>query len=108
MGVCSQNRPDYEQLYTLDVEDARRIFTAKGIEQEMKRRKSGSKGVYIGPPAHVNRIKWNLEHPNEPVTKAKSCLYRLLSGLPFSTRIYRHSDRYDSWELVSNTPISIL
>lgn len=101
----SRNRMPGENNYLLDVEDARRIFTERGIRQEMRRRKPGTHASYIGPHALVDRLIWNMEHPNDPANNIKSHLYRLMPGVPFSTRMWDYSKKYDSWRRVSNAPI---
>jgi len=101
VGIFDLERKKLEQYY-LDMEDARRLLTAKGIEQEAQRRKGGSQLVYISPRAHVSRVMWYLQNPQDLPSKIKGKIYSLATGLPRSTRIYKFDDKHQCWNLTSN------
>jgi hypothetical protein len=103
IGLFDLERKDFER-FAVDMEDARRLFTARGIEQEADRRVEGTKFSYIAPRAHVSRVKWYLENPDDLPTKTKSKFYSLAVGLPRSTRIYKNSHMFNTWQLVSEVP----
>ena len=100
-GLWAQNRQPNER-FAVDLVDARRLFTARAIEAEAARWKPGSQITYIAPEAHTSRIQHHLENPHDPVQTTKAALYSMAIGLPFSSRMFRHSDRHNSWMLVSD------
>lgn len=106
VGVFDLERKKFEK-FIIDMEDARRLLTAKGIQQEAERRIQGSQLTYISPRAHVSRVKWYLEHPTDVITNIKGKVYSLAVGLPKSTRIYKNSEMFHSWQLVSDIPIKV-
>ena len=106
IGAFDLKRKDFER-FIIDMEDARRLLTAKGIRQEADRRVEGSQLTYIAPRAHVSRVKWYLEHPDDIVSNTKAKAYSLAVGLPRSTRIYKNSKMFHSWQLVSDIPTKV-
>jgi len=103
IGAFDLERKGFER-FVVDIEDARRLLTARGIQQEAERRIKGSNISYIAPRAHVSRVKWYLENPDDIPTKVKSKVYSFTVGLPKSTRIYKYSHVFHSWHLVSDIP----
>lgn len=92
-------RVNYERYYP-NIVDSRRLITARGIEQE--------EGVlYIAPHAHVNRVKWYLENPDDIFSKVKGKIYSALPGLPKSTRIYQFSDQKQDWTKTADHAIRL-
>ncbi len=106
IGAFDLERKNFER-FIIDMEDARRLLTAKGIRQEVEKRVEGSQLTYIAPRAHVSRVKWYLEHPNDIVSNTKAKAYSLAAGLPRSTRIYKNSKMFHSWQLVSDIPTKV-
>ncbi|HBB43906.1 MAG TPA: hypothetical protein DIU47_01430 [Candidatus Pacebacteria bacterium] len=106
IGAFDLERKKFEK-FIIDMEDARRLLIAKGIRQEAERRNEGSQLSYIAPRTHVSRVKWYLEHPDDIVSNTKAKVYSLAIGLPRSTRIYKNSKKFHSWQLVSDTPIKV-
>lgn len=101
-GVYGKNRSWWEK-FVVDMEDARRLITARGIEQEALKR-PGAQIALVSPRAHVDRIKWYLKNPNDSVSKAKEKIYSLFVGLDKSTRIYKPTSTGD-WQQISNIPV---
>jgi hypothetical protein len=107
VGAFDLERKTFEK-FLVDMEDVRRLLTARGIEQEAVRRKPGTKVVYIAPRAHTSRVEWYLENPDDIPTKVKAKIYGLTSvGLMLSTRIYEYSKDFESWMRVSNSKIAV-
>lgn len=84
----------YEKIL-LDTEDARRIFTAEGIEQ-LASEYPGSRILSAYPKGHAMRISNYLTN-TEPTTRAtkavKKQLYRFIPGVDKSVRTYRWKDQ---------------
>lgn len=108
-GMFDPSKISIFDRYSFDLEDARRIFSARGIEQEAARRSTfdrpgTDKLGYIGSFAHTLRIKYHLLHPKDPIFMAKAQIYSLLPGLDRSIRIFEPSG--DSWRKTANIPIA--
>lgn len=106
IGAFDLERKNFEK-FIFDMEDARRLLTARGIRQEAERRAKGSQLTYIAPRAHISRIKWYLENPDDIVSNTKAKVYSLAVGLPRSTRIYKNSKMFHTWQLVSDIPTKV-
>ncbi len=100
LGIASLQMGGYEK-FILDITDARRVETARGIEEEAIKTKEESNILYIAPHAHVSRVKWYLENRNNPLVKAKRILYFCLPGLDHFTRSYRFSTEAQVWQSVN-------
>lgn len=88
--------------------DARRNINARGIYQHTLRSEPGSQLLYVGPHAHADRIRWNLEHPHNIINNIKAKAYRLtMPGLDFSTRVYTHDQQTDQWVKTHSYPIAV-
>lgn len=95
--------PGLQEQLTPDALDARRVLTARGIEQTAQTLPPNASLAYIAAPAHVNRVKAMLTKPKTMPDSAKALVYKGLVGLDRSTRIYKPTE--DGWELASNEPI---
>lgn len=83
--------------------DARRVLTARGIEQTAQTLPPDASLLYIAAPAHVNRVKTMLTEPKTIPDSAKAVAYKSFIGLNRSTRIYKPTE--NGWELSANHPI---
>jgi len=106
IGMFDLERKKFEK-FMIDMEDARRLLTARGIQQEAERQVGESDMTYIGPRAHVSRIKWYLEHPEDYSSKVKGKIYSFAFGVPRSTRIYKKSHMFGTWQLVSEVQTQV-
>jgi hypothetical protein len=106
LGMFDFERKKIETLM-IDMEDARRLYTARGIQQEAERRGEGSQLTYIAPGAIVSRVKWYLEHPDDVVSRVKGKVYSLAIGIPKSTRIYKYSENFQTWSKISDVPTRV-
>lgn len=96
-------KPGTLERLTPGANDARRVLTARGIEQTAQALPSNASLLYIAAPAHVNRVKAMLTEPKTIPDSAKAVIYKGLVGLDRSTRIYKPTE--DGWEQVANNPI---
>lgn len=96
-------KPGTLERLTPGANDARRVLTARGIEQTAQTLPSNASLLYIAAPAHVNRVKAMLTEPKTIPDSAKAVIYKGLVGLDRSTRIYKPTE--DGWEQVANNPI---
>jgi hypothetical protein len=96
-------KPGGIERLTPGANDARRVLTARGIEQTAQTLPRDASLLYIAAPAHVNRVKTMLTKPKTMPDSAKAVAYKSLIGLNRSTRIYEPTE--NGWELSANHPI---
>lgn len=90
--------------------DARRMFTANGIMQEVERYPKNTKFMYVGAPAHTKRIKRYIENANNGTVSVldtmRYTIYKnAMPGLDKTTRIYKPKKNGDGWIRYSNAKI---
>lgn len=95
--------PSKVERFTPSATDARRVLTARGIDQMTNELPEDATVLYIAAPAHTSRVKMMLEQPKTMPDSAKALFYKNLVGLDRSVRVYSPID--DGWELRSATPI---
>ena len=96
-------KPGTLERLTPGANDARRVLTARGIEQTAQTLPSNASLLCIAAPAHVNRVKAMLTEPKTIPDSAKAVVYKGLAGLDRSTRIYKPTE--NGWEQVANNLI---
>lgn len=118
VGMFDKTKIHGFEKFIPDIEDARRLYGAAGIEQLMaeyatKSTEEGEKDaqlVIVYPIAHARRITDYLVNPSR-ARAVKKALYRLMPGLDFSVRTWEWKDTltkgedYSSpggWERTSN------
>lgn len=109
-GIFNNQRLSVFDRFLINLEDGRRIFTARALQQEAERRSRNDKPwsddlAYIGPRAHTLRIKHHLLNPKDPSANIRAQIYYALPGLDFSIRVYEPDN--NSWRQTANIPIAV-
>lgn len=110
--------PDLAERLLPTHTDARRMITARGLEQEAERWRDDSSQeqrsfLYIAAPAHVRRVLGYLSMPQNPLERWRESVYKhVLVGCEETVRTYQYEtdssdNTYDErrWNQVGNDQI---
>lgn len=117
-GVFNRKKVTKYERLVIDLEQARRLFVAKGIHQITRdmpeEAKADSQIVALYPKAHGIRVADILTRPKPFADTARSALYKTIAPfLDYSVRTYEHKSGEEKgleegqWQLISNKKIPV-
>ena len=106
IGIFNKDKVSNVERLITDMEQARRLYLAKGLEQIAEEYGRGEQIVALYPKAHGIRVADILTNPKPGADKVRRILYKTIApGLDYSVRNWDYDKQQEKWGLTSEKKI---